>query len=236
MTQSTLSLFLLGDARVPALAPLVILAFLGATLGLVCASLGAAVSAAVRRFGLAKWLGIGALAIASGYAALLFGAALFSRDRTLAPGERKYFCEMDCHIAYDLTSAAAPDARTRVVTVRSWFDPGTIAAFRGDGPLSPNPRTVWLEDETGRRFLPSVAGTAAWEAAHGNPSAPLSRQLRPGESYTTTFVFTLPADARGPRLFVGDPVGPENLLIGHENSPLHGKVYFALPAPQAAGK
>ena len=88
MSQSTLSLFL-GDARVPALAPLVILAFLGATLGLVCASLGAAVSAAVHRVGLAKWLTIGALAGAAAYAALLFGAALFSRDRTLAPGERK---------------------------------------------------------------------------------------------------------------------------------------------------
>ena len=235
MSQSTLSLFL-GDVRVPALAPLVILAFLGATLGLVCASLGAAVSAAVRRFGLAKWMGIGALAIAAGYAVLLLGAAVFSRDRTLAPGERKYFCEMDCHIAYDVTSAAAPDATTRVVTVRSWFDPSTIAAFRGNGPLSPNPRTVWLEDEAGRRFRPSVAGTAAWEAAHGGPSTPLSRPLRPGESYTTTFVFTLPADARGPRLFVGDPVGPEALLIGHENSPLHGKVYFALPAAQAAEK
>src|SRR4029077_10256126 len=132
-------------------------------------------SAAVHRFGLAKWLTIGALAIAAAYAVLLFGAALFSRDRTLAPGERKYFCEMDCHIAYDVTSATAPDATTRVVTVRSWFDPGTIAAFRGDGPLTPNPRTVRGEHGDGGRFPPSVAGTAAWEAPHGNPSAPLSR-------------------------------------------------------------
>ena len=235
MMQSTLSL-LLGDAAVPPLAPLVILAFLGAGLALVCAALGAAVSAAMRRFGLAKWLGLGALAVAAGYAVLLFGAALFSRERTLAPGERKYFCEMDCHIAYDVTSAESPDATTHVVTVRSWFDAKTTAPFRGDGPLSPNPRVVWLEDEAGRRFPPSVAGTAAWEAAHGHPSAPLSRELRPGESYTTTFVFTLPADAQGVRLFVGDEAGPENLLIGHENSPLHGKVYFALPPLRSAAR
>jgi hypothetical protein len=225
-----------GDAYVPALAPLVVLAFLGTALVLVCAALGAAVSAAMRRFGLAKWLAIGAAAVAAGYAVLLLGAAMFSRERTLAPGERKYFCEMDCHIAYDVTSAAAPDARTRVITVRSWFDPGTTAPFRGDAPLTPNPRVVWLEDDSGRRFWPSVAATAAWDAAHGNPSAPLSRALRPGESYTTAFAFTLPADARAARLFVGDETGPEDLLIGHENSPLHGKVYFALPAPQAAAK
>jgi hypothetical protein len=227
---------LIRDVYGPALAPLVMLALLGTAFTLVCTVLGAAISAAMRRFGLAKWLGICAIAVGAAYAAVLLGAALLSREKTLAQGERKYFCEMDCHVAYDVTAAAAPDGTTRVVTVRTWFDPSTIASFRGNGPLTPNPRVVWLEDEAGRRFAPSVAGTAAWEAAHGNPSAPLSRELRPGESYTTTFVFSLPADARGPRLFIGDTVGPENLLIGHENSPLHGKVYFALPAPQAAEK
>jgi hypothetical protein len=235
MLQSTLSLFP-GDAYVPALAPLVILAFLGAALVLVCAALGAAVSAAMRRFGLAKWLGLGAAAVAAGYAVLLLGAALFSRERTLAPGQRKYFCEMDCHLAYDVTAAAAPDKATRVVTVRTWFDPGTIASFRGNGPLSPNPRSLFLVDDAGRRYAPSTAATAAWEGAHPGASTPLDRELRPGESYSTTFVFALLPEARGARLFIGNTGGPEALLIGHENSPLHGKVYFALPAPQSAEK
>ena len=189
----------------------------------------------MRRFVLARWLGAGALTVVFAYAALLFGAALFSSDRTLAPGERKYFCEMDCHLAYELTGAAAPDATTRVVTVRTWFDPSTIASFRGNGPLSPNPRIVWLEDGSGRRFAPSVAATAAWEAHHG-ASTPLDRQLRPGESYTTTLAFTLPSEAKPARVFIGDPGGPENLLIGHENSPLHGRIYFAFPDPQSAAR
>ena len=235
MLQSTLSLSL-GNAYVPALAPLVVLAFLGAALALVCTALGAAVSAAMRRFGLAKWLSIGALGVAAGYALLLFGAALFSRERTLAPGERKYFCEMDCHLAYDVTSAAAPDGTTRVVTVRTWFDPGTIASFRGNGPLSPNPRAVFLVDDAGRRYSPSAEAAKVWEKAHGGGSTPLERELRPGESYTTTFAFSVLPEARGLRLFVGNAGGPEALLIGHENSSLHGKVYFALPAPQAAEK
>jgi len=232
MMQSTLTTSA-SDAFVPALAPLVILALLGTALLLVCAALGASVCLAMRRFGLARWLGGGALAVAVVYAVLLVGAALVSRERTLAPGEKKYFCEIDCHIAYDVASTAAPDAATRAVTVRTWFDESTIASFRGDAPLRPNPRTVYLVDETGGRYAPSEAATRAWEKTHG-PSTPLDRGLRPGESYTTTFVFALPPEARTPRFFLGDPPGPENLLIGHENSPLHGKIYFALAAPLTA--
>ena len=234
MLQSTLSRA--ADAFVPSLAPFVILALLGTAFLLVCAALGAGVAAAARRFRLAKGIGGAGLAVAAGYAALLFGAALLSRERTLAPGEKKYFCEIDCHLAYDVTAAAAPDPATRVVTVRTWFDPSTIASFRGNGPLSPNPRTVWLVDEAGRRYAPSKAATQAWEKTHGSSSTPLDRELRPGESYTTTFAFALPADARALRLFIGNTGGPEYLLIGHENSPLHGKIYFALPALQAAAR
>jgi hypothetical protein len=232
MMQSTLTTPA-SDAFVPALAPLVLIAFLGTALLLVCAALGAGICLAMRRFGLARWLGGGALAVTAVYATLLVGAALFSRERTLMPGEKKYFCEMDCHIAYNVTATAAPDPATRVVTVRTWFDPSTIASFRGNGPLWPNPRTVWLVDEAGRRHEPSEAATRAWEKTHGG-STPLDRELKPGESYTTTFVFTLPPEVRAPRFFLGDPPGPENLLIGHENSPLHGKIYFALAAPRAA--
>ncbi len=232
MVQSTLS-HAATDALVPALAPLVIVALLGTAFLLVCAVIGAGVAAAAGRLGLAKRLGGAGLAVAVIYATLLVAVSLFSRERTLAPGERKYFCEIDCHLAYDITTAAAPDPATRVVSVRTWFDPSTIASFRGNGPLSPNPRTVWLVDDAGRRYAPSESATHEWDKAHGN-STPLDRQLRPGESYTTTFVFKLPPEARAPRFFLGDPPGPENLLIGHENGPLHGKIYFALATRQAA--
>jgi hypothetical protein len=230
------TLFLDFDAYVPALAPLVALAFLGAAFLLVCAAVGAGVAAATRRPRLAKLLGGAGLAVAVVYATLLAGAALVSRDRTLTPGERKYFCEMDCHIAYDVTASEAPDAGTRAVTVRSWFDPSTIAAFRGNAPLTPNPRIVYLVDEAGRRYDQSLRATQAWEDAHGK-STPLERELKPGESCTTTFLFEPPADARGLRLFVGDPPGIESALIGHENSPMHGRIYFALgPVGQAAAQ
>lgn len=235
MMQSTLSVAAL-DAYVPELAPLVILAFLGTAFLLVCAAIGAGVAAAARRPGLTRGLGAVGLTAAVVYSTLLLAAGLLSHERTLAPGERKYFCEMDCHIAYAVTAAAAPDATTRIVTVRAWFDPGTIAPFRGNGPLSPNPRTIWLVDDAGRRHAPSATAAAAWDREHRSASTPLERALRPGESYTATLAFTVPPDARGLRLFIGSTVGPERLLIGHEDSPFHGKVYFALPAPQAASR
>jgi hypothetical protein len=173
--------------------------------------------------------------VATVYAALLLGAAALSRDRTLAPGERKYFCEMDCHLAYDVTSSEATDAGLQAVTLRTWFDPGTISSFRGNGPYFPAPREVYVLDEAGRRYDPSPEATQAWRSAHGD-STPLDRQLHPGESYTTTFVFALPPGARASRLFLGDaPGGIPRVLIGHENSPMHGKTYLAVPAPRQAG-
>jgi len=115
-----------------------------------------------------------------------------------------------------------------VVAVKTWFDPRTIASFRGNGPLTPNPRAVFLVDESGRRYGVSPAGQKALEESRG-PSTPLTRILRPGESYTTTFAFDIPDGIRRPRLFLGDAPGIETFLIGHENSLFHKKIYFELP-------
>jgi len=232
MLQSPLPLATM-DAFVPELAPLVALAFLGAGFVLVVGAVSAGIAFAARRVRLAQWIGAAVLAVSVGYGILLVGASVVSRDRTLVPGERKYFCEVDCHIAYDVTSTEPAGDRGRAVTLRTWFDPSTIAPFRGDAPLSPGPRSVYLVDDAGRRYDPSPDATAAWQKAHGG-STPLGRELRPGESYTTTLVFELPRDVRAARLYVGDPPGGvEKALIGHENSPMHGKVYLALPAPRA---
>jgi len=236
MMQSSLHMLLeaAGDARMPALAPLVVLAFLGTGFLLACAVVGAGVAYAARRAGLAKRLAGVGLAVAVVYATVLAGTALLSRNRTLAAGERKYFCEIDCHLAYDVVALDAAEKGGRAVTLRTWFDPTTTAPWRGNGPLAPGPRDVYLLDEAGRRYGPSAEATRAWESAHG-PSTPLGRELRPGESHETTLVFELPADATPSRLFVGDPPGGlDRFLIGHENSPMHGRTYLPLPPARKA--
>jgi hypothetical protein len=235
MVQSTLRQLTAPDTAgavfVPPLAPLVLLAFLGVGFVLAVSGVGAAVALAARRRTLARLLGGAALTAASAYGVALVGASLLSRERTLETGARKYFCEMDCHLAYSVVDSAADDGR-RAVTVRTWFDPRTIASFRGDAPLTPNPREVWLE-VGGRRVPPSLDATLAWRERHGERST-LADALRPGESYDTTFVFDAPPAEAAARLFVGDPPGIEGLLVGHENSPLHRRAYFALPGTDRA--
>ncbi len=223
----------------PESAPLAVLAFLGTGLALLLLLAGLVFALATRRRALAKWLGGAAAAGAGAYLGALLLISFTSREENLRKGDLKYFCEIDCHLAYSLEEISrtkvlgvppqTAEARGSfsVVTVKTWFDPRTIAAFRGNGPLTPNPRTVFLLDDAGRRYEVSPAGQKALEESRG-PSTPLTRDLRPGESYTTTLVFDLPDGARRPRLFLGDTPGIERFVIGHENSLFHRKIYFEL--------
>jgi hypothetical protein len=203
----------------PEFAPFVALAFLG-TAGLVFfLVLGAAAAAALRKPTLAKIAGAAGCVSALAYLAVLLAVSAASRDRTLKVGDWKYFCEIDCHLAYRLTGvASSPEGQfvRRTAELQVWFDPNTTAPWRGDSPLGPNPRTAHLLDGSGRRY------DAPAEALRS-----LARPLHPGESASASLDFRVPAQASGPwRLFVGDPPGVETLLIGHENAPLHGRIYF----------
>jgi hypothetical protein len=226
----------MSQSLMPEHAPFVVVAFLG-TAGLFAAAAAAAIlTALLRKRRVAGWLAAAAALFPFGYAAALLLTSAGSEEKTLGRGDRKYFCEIDCHLAYSIagvrTAKAIAGRRANgtftVVDVKTWFDPDTIASFRGNAPLSPNPREAWIADGLGRRYGPSPGGMAALEEERGSPSVPFSRELRPGESYVTTLVFDLPPGIPRPRLFVGDPPGIENALIGHENSPGHKRVYFAL--------
>ncbi len=223
----------------PEHAPFVVLLFLGTGFALLLAAIGitAALVAGKRR--LAKWLSAALLAGEAGYFALLLAVAATSRERVLKPGEKKYFCEIDCHLAYSVESTTmtrvlgvpshlANAAGTfYVVTVKTWFDERTISTRRGYAPLTPNPRVAYIVDGSDRSYAPSPVGQKALEEAK-QPSAPLTQVLRPGEAYTTALVFDLPVDVSRPRLFLGDLTGIEQFLIGHENSFFHKKIFFAL--------
>ena len=136
-----------------------ILAFLGAALGLVCAAWARRSSAAVRRFGLAKWLGHRRARRRRRATPSCSSARRSSRATGRSrPGERKYFCEMDCHIAYDVTSADGPGRR------RPAWSPCARGSTRARSPRSgatarspPNPRDR-LARGRGRPPLPALRG------------------------------------------------------------------------------
>jgi hypothetical protein len=220
-------------------APVGVLAFLGACFVLLVLGLVALHALVVRRFGRARL----ALAAIAGVLALYFGLTLVfslaSVGRVLPRGEEKYFCEVDCHLAYSVTDVSrakaigeGPGAATAqgefyVVTVRTRFDETTISPHRGDGLLQPNPRGLTVRDEQGRAYTLSGEGARAL-ASFGGTGTPLDTPLRPGESYTTRLVFDLPADAREPTLLINESDLPTRFIIGHENSLLHKKTEFKL--------
>lgn len=168
---------------------------------------------------------------------LIFSAA--SREKLLMRGEEKHFCEIDCHLAYAVidvqqtrTIGAAQNQATAtgifyVVTVRTRFDEQTISRGRGDAPLTPNSRVLTVGDARGQSYSPSPEAMRALGVSQQS-GTPISTPLKPGEAYTTTFVFDLPEAIESPVLLIqeGEPV--TRFIIGHENSPLHRKVLFRL--------
>jgi hypothetical protein len=192
-------------------------------------------------WGLARKLLVILAVLIAGYGATLVGASTASKTYELAPGQEKYFCEIDCHIAYAVTGVeksktigtglaqATAAGVFYTVNLRTRFDEHTISPTRGDAPLQPAPRVVTLLDDQGREYSISDAGQKALENSLAGHWTPLSQPLRPGESYTTGLAFDVPADAHGLKLLVDSPSNPSwigQIIIGDEDSVLHKKVYL----------
>jgi hypothetical protein len=213
------------------LAALCFLGTLGLTVVLVIAT-------AVLYFKKSRWAGYslaGIVMLLTGYAALVAMFSFASYDRTVARGDEKFFCALDCHIAYSVQHVERMKSMGDtfahgefvVVTLRTHFDERTIAPWRGNGALTPDPPTLVLVDASGHQYPVAREAQRLWDMGHQDSHTTVD-PLRPGESYETTWVFEVPADAQSVRLFAGWHGFPSYLLIGDEDSPRHGKTYFAL--------
>ena len=206
-----------GNMNFPA--PMAVLGFLAAAAGLVVGVAAALIFWFARKPKLARLIAAAVGAGAVLYLALLIGFSAASRTTTLSRGQEKYFCEIDCHLAYSIANVKAqPDGRY-IITLRTRFDEKTTSPNRPkDAPLTPSPREVRLIDSEGREYAPqSTAGT------------PLLTPIKPADSFTTQLEFSIPKDASGLRLLINTAPGwPDHLVIGDENSWLHKKTYFAL--------
>lgn len=190
-------------------------------------------SLVVRRKTRAGFTLLAMLIVAGAYLAAVLIFSLASREKVLARGQEKHFCELDCHLAYSVvdvrqskTLGDPPSQRTTegaftLVSIKTRFDEATISARRGDGLLYPNGRVLTLFDDRGNQYGPvSIVNSAV--------SKPLATPLRPGESYTTEVAFDLPADAKPSTLQINEGEWVTHLVIGHENSPLHRQTRFQL--------
>ncbi|HEV8376049.1 MAG TPA: hypothetical protein VGR38_07435 [Candidatus Polarisedimenticolia bacterium] len=235
-----------GSVFTPPNAPVVVLLFLFTALLAVAGAAAAGWLAFRGRTGPAKRIAEGLAVIFVLYGGTLLAHSFTSRDRILEPGQLKYFCEIDCHLAYSVegvrvakvlgSGPAAATARGQftIVTIKTWFDPKTISARRGEGPLRPNPRTIRLEDAAGRAYSPSHAGQSALDPL-SNPDQPLDHPLRPGESVSTDLVFDLPDSTPGSRLLISEDISVAPFIVSHENSLFHRKIWFRVPPASADG-
>src|SRR5712664_3529807 len=217
-------------------APVGVLAFLGTGLLILVAALTLVGSLVARKFRFAKVVLIALLVIAGIYVGAMLAFSRAGREKVLARGEEKHFCEIDCHLAYSITNVrqtktlgTSADQSTvyTIVTLKTRFDETTIAPWRGNGLLYPNSRVLTLVDERGNQHAPTAL--PALEATPAS-STPLTAPLRPGEAYTTEIVFDLPADVRSATLLLNEGDFVTHFIIGHENSFLHGKTRFQLGA------
>ena len=203
-------------------APLAVMGFLAAAIGLFVAIAAVLVFWFARKPRMARGAGFALGGGAVIYVGLLLGFSAGSRETLLSRGQEKYFCEIDCHLAYSVLDVKTQDQGTvsdYVITLRTRFDETTTSPHRPKGaPLTPSPREVCLIDEMGRQYdVASTAGTS------------LMNPLTPASSYTTQLEFRVPKDARGLRLLLETTPGwPDHFVIGDENSLGHKKTYFAL--------
>ena len=220
-------------------APIGALAFLGIGCLFLVLVFALIYSVLKRKPGLRKLSLITLASITGLYLVVLLVFSFASSDRVLAQGQEKHFCELDCHLAYSVTSVHStktlgdlPNPLTaagifRVVTIKTRFDENTIGLNRGDGLLYPNSRVVTVSDANGNEYLPSAEAQRVLEAAHAAGTA-MTVPLRPSETYSTTVVFDLPADVKDPTLWIREGESITHLIIGHENSPLHKKTRFQI--------
>lgn len=220
-------------------APVGVLLFLATGFLLFVVGLALIYSVIRQKFGLTKFALIGIALIVGIYLGAMLIFSFQSGDQVLARGQEKHFCEIDCHLAYsvmdvretktlgDGPNQIAADGTFRVVTIKTRFDENTIGPARGNGQLHPNSRLLTVLDEAGQKYFPSALGQTALENSQA-AGTPITTPLRPSETYTTTFVFDLPADLRNPTLLIREGEVVTSFIIGHENSFLHKKTRFQI--------
>jgi len=229
----------------PHFAPIVVMAFLGTASVLALCVLVALAGVLQKSKRIAIAGTAFAIVVALVYGSILLGLSLFSHDVELPKGAWKYFCEIDCHIAYSVgrVEVASPSVnelepasaagKIVIVELRTWFDPTTISPHRGNGPLMPSERSLRLIDNAGHQFTESTQSRMIPNAPTLH-STPLRTPLRPGESSVSYLVFEAPDDRHDLRLLVTSVEELDAALWGHEISPFHGKAYFDLHGASAS--
>ena len=103
----------------------------------------------LNRMPMARVAAVFGVAVFGGYAALLLTLSIASETTTLPPGQLKFFCEIDCHVAFDVISQPERIGDTLQLTLRERFRRETISDRRGDAPMTPGMRFTFSTSAAG---------------------------------------------------------------------------------------
>jgi hypothetical protein len=227
-------------------APVGVAAFLATAFLFLLLGLAFVFSFIKKKFRLTRLSLMASALTAAVYVIILLGFSFGSKEIVLARGEEKHFCEIDCHLAYSIVDVQEPKALAevipghaaavdqlkarglfRVVTIKTRFDETTIGRNRGDALLYPNSRIISIIDGDGKEYFPSPEAQRVFEDLNASGTA-ITASLRPGESYSSIFVFDLPPNIKNPALLIREGELVTHFVIGHENSPFHKKTRFQI--------
>ena len=168
-------------------AHLAALCFLG-TLGLTVMLVIATVVLLFRRRAWARYTLLAIVILLAGYAAVLGAFSWASYDRTVKRGDEKFFCALDCHIAYSVQNVE------RVKSHRRRDLPGRIRGGHVAHPL----RRAHHRAVAGKRGAqsPTRRSWSWWTAAGGTSQFPQPGQ-KAWEKATAKLTFTFRSPAPG---------------------------------------
>ena len=221
MTDASLTVASMTEASMTGLVAIAqVLALLGTAGATLVAGACVVIALLLRRTDWARLAAVAGVSLPGLYTIALFGSSALSPTTTIPEGARKVFCEIDCHVAFDIVSRVQRDGDTVRLTVREEFQRNSVGPRRGDGPLTPGTRRVLLMDANGVTYAPV--------RVHALQSSELFAPMRPGEVHRAELRFTVPEGValRGLLVETTDPIA--RLLIGHERSPFHGKSLLTL--------
>ena len=184
-------------------------------------------AALMRRWDLAKRLGLGVLIYSGVYALMLVGVALLSPQRVMV------FHQLRC---FDDWCAAVENVEQRpaigTLQANGSFYLVTIDVLSQAKRIRQRAldASAYVLDELGNRYDPSPEGTQALEAA-GQAGQPINSWLEAGASFTSIVVFDLPVDIHQPALVFTHGAFPGLIIIGDEASWLHKPTIVRLGPP-----
>ncbi len=181
--------------------------------------LGRRTGTAVRAVGLMlAWLAL--------YGIILLAVSLTSRAPVLEQGQEHCFDEMCCSVQ---GVASTKTLGTSQANGLFYVVDVTLRNAAKRAAQKPSNPELWVTDGVGHEYRQMFWGEGETAGQVANAEQLWNQRLNPGETVEQRVAFDLPVGVLSPQLVIAEGAGfPTTVIIGDENSLLHGKTSFRL--------